>query len=102
MTLTELGIPPFRRKVKGRPKPPKITPPDVAYRGSQVAEFVDDVLSKNRHFTADHLAELRSASKIIGTTKPDASKYDIEQKAVVHGPQGKLIGVMYGRHWYVQ
>ena len=54
--------------------------------GDQIREFAE-LQSKNPHFSAAQLTELRNAKTIAGAVKPDKT-------------HGKLVGVMLGRYWY--
>jgi hypothetical protein len=104
MNIADLQLPEIRRRKLLRPgayapngnsifpktgdKPPAPAVPTLEFTGDKLAEFVNESLAHNAHFTAEQVNECRNATKITGIARPDSSL-------------GKLIGVMHARYWYI-
>lgn len=87
MTVKDLGIPKFQVRIKGRPNPVQPVLQDHEFTGQDLLDFVDHILSGSPHYSPSQIAEVRTASRIIGRAVPD--------KAL-----GEPFGASFGRYWY--
>ena len=86
--VAALKVPAFVRVKKGQPKPKYIPPADVELEGDLAQKFMDQVVARTGHYTVEKLAEFGKVEKIHGVARSDAKL-------------GKLLGVAFGRFWYV-
>lgn len=86
--VAALKIPKFIRVKKGQPKPKYIAPPDVELEGELATKFMNQVVARTGHYDEKKLAEVGPVGRLRGVARSNPKL-------------GKLLGVAFGRYWYV-